>query len=273
MSALSSEQMILLERNLTSSYLPHLPALLPNNKSPDEVAKKNLSRAFSAFVIRHLADASEKEAAESIVDDFDDFGIDAIFYDAPDQTVFIVQSKIKTSQQFSQNEALAFCQGIRKLLKQDYSGFNQHVQIRITEITDALDNCNVIRLVVAHTGDGISKHAVDAVNEVIHDKTHGEERLFSSIVDFGSDRIIAGLQTSKAYKRVDATVSILQCSKISGPPETYYGVIKLMDMVTLHKKWDKALYTKNIRTFLGHQTEVNSSIQKTLETDPADFFT
>lgn len=272
MSAISQEQMILLEKNLASSYLPYLPALIPNKKSPEEIAKKNVSRAFSAFVVRHLADASEKEAAESVVDDFDDYGVDSIFYSASTQTVFIVQSKIKASQQFSQEEALAFCQGIRKLLKQDFSGFNQHVQNRVTEITDALDTCNSIQLVIAHTGSGISKHAADAVSEVINDETHGEERLASNIVDFDSVRIALSLQASKAFKRVDATISIQKCSKIEGPPATYYGVIKLADMIALHKLWDKALYTKNIRTFLGHETEVNTSIQRTLGTNPGRFF-
>jgi hypothetical protein len=47
--------------------------------------------------------------------------------------------------------------------------------------------------------------------------------------------------------------------------------MKLEDLVELHQKHDKALYAKNIRTFLGHKTPVNSSIQETLATRPKDF--
>ena len=43
------------------------------------------------------------------------------------------------------------------------------------------------------------------------------------------------------------------------------------DLVDLHEKYGKALYEKNIRTFLGHKTEVNSAIQKTLADQPESF--
>lgn len=271
MSALTPDYLTLLHSNLISSYLPHLPPLVPHKKSADDVQKKNLSRCFSAFTIRHLTDIGEVEAAQAVVDDFDDYGLDAIYYHAPAETVYLIQSKLKASQQFTQEEALAFCQGIRKLLKQDLDDFNAHVQARRLEITDALDNCSAIQLVVAHTGSGISKHAKDAVDELIADETHGEDRLKPTLIDFDAIKVVAGLQTSKAHRRVDARIAIQKCSLVAEPRTTYFGLVKLRDLVALHMKWDKALYDKNIRTFLGHHTEVNISIQKTLRENPEHF--
>ena len=43
------------------------------------------------------------------------------------------------------------------------------------------------------------------------------------------------------------------------------------DLIKLHTKHDKALYDKNIRTFLGHKTDVNTSIRETLATKPEHF--
>jgi hypothetical protein len=189
MSALTPDYLTLLHSNIISSYLPHLPPLVPHKKSADDVQKKNLSRSFSAFTILHLTDIGEVEAAQAVVDDFDDYGLDAIYYHAPAETVYLIQSKLKASLQFTQEEALAFCQGIRKLLKQDLDDFNAHVQARRFEITDALDNCSAIQLVVAHTGSGISKHAKDAVDELIADETHGEDRLKPTLIDFDAIKV------------------------------------------------------------------------------------
>jgi hypothetical protein len=76
-------------------------------------------------MLRHLLGISEKVASESVIDDFDDVGIDAIYFHGPSQTLYLVQSKFKKGEEFKQDEALAFCQGVRKLLIQDFVGFNR----------------------------------------------------------------------------------------------------------------------------------------------------
>jgi hypothetical protein len=148
MSSLEAHFRVLLETALESEIVPHLPALLDTSKPPEEQRRKNLSRAFSAFSLKNLVGISPAEAAKAVVDDFDDCGVDAIYFHAPTDTVYIVQSKLKAAEQFSQEEALAFCQGVRKLIKQDFGGFNQHIQMRTTEIEGALDDCSHIQLVV-----------------------------------------------------------------------------------------------------------------------------
>ena len=96
----------------------------------DQQRRKNLSRAFSAFALNRICGISVNDAVAAVVDDFDDFGVDAVYYHARSETLYLVQAKLKASEQFTQDEALAFCQGIRKLIKQDFTGFNKNVQDR-----------------------------------------------------------------------------------------------------------------------------------------------
>ena len=173
MSALEPHHLVLLQNNLTERYLARLPQLLKKDKPAGEMEKKNLSRAFSAFALHHITGVPESEAAQAVVDDFVDVGVDAIYYYPPTETVYLVQSKLKASEQFSLPEALAFCQGVRKLLQQDFTGFNQHVERRQQEILNALEDCSAIQLVVAHVGSGISNHAKTAVQELLSDESHG----------------------------------------------------------------------------------------------------
>lgn len=271
MAALSADYMVLLETALARDFVPHLPPLQDQKKPAEEQRKKNLSRAFSAFVLHKLCDISPADAAAAVVDDFDDFGIDAIYYQGSSETLFLVQGKLKASEEFSQEEANAFCQGARRLIKLDFSGFNGHVTKRQAEIEGALETCSHIQLVIAHTGAGISNHAQAAIKDLLNDDGHGEERLKKTPVDYGSDRVAADLQAGQAYPQVDANLTLHDWASSMAPRKTYFGLVKVADLVSLHEKYGKALYAKNIRVFLGQTTEVNRSIRDTLATSPADF--
>jgi hypothetical protein len=271
MSLLEQHYMVMLCNTLDEEYIPHLPLLLNTTRPIDEQQRKNRSRAFSAFALHNICGIAKQDAAQSVVDDFDDYGVDAVYYHALTESLYLVQSKLKAAEEFSQQEALAYCQGVRKLITQDFDGFNRNVQKRMVEIEDALDNCSHIQLVIAHTGAGISRHAKDAIEELLADEDHGEERLRKQVIDYDSKRTVADLQGSQAYERVDADLWVLNCTRVDEPRLTYFGLVRLLDLVGLHEKHGNALYEKNIRTFLGHKTEVNASIQRTLEAKPQEF--
>jgi len=85
----------MLEKVLAADFVAHLPLLLDASKPADQQARKNLSRAFAAFAISKLCEIPPKSAAAAVVDDFDDYGIDAIHYHAASETLFVVQAKLK----------------------------------------------------------------------------------------------------------------------------------------------------------------------------------
>ena len=268
---MEAQYFALLETALNSEFVPSLPPLLDTNKPTAEQTRKNLSRSFSAFALHNICGVSKADAAKSVVDDFDDFGVDAIYYDAPTDTLYLVQAKLKESEQFSQNEALAFCQGVRKILREDFTGFNKNVQDRVTEIEDAVENCSRIQLVVAHTGSGISQHAQKALTELLEDDEQEDERLQSTVIDYDSVRTLADLRAGKGYAKINLELTIQKCSTVQEPRVTYFGLVNLEVLIDLHRKHGKGLYERNIRTFLGHRTEVNTSIEKTLADAPQDF--
>ena len=144
-----------------------------------------------------LCDVAPKEAADAVVDDYEDFGLDAIYYHGPSETLYLVQAKLKSGATFSQEEANVFVQGIRKLIAQDFSGFNNDINKRQIAIEDAVENCSRIELVVAHVGAGLSHHGSLAFQQLLSDETHGEERFAPAVVDFDAARIVDRLQQGK----------------------------------------------------------------------------
>lgn len=272
MAALAPQYMIILKKVLEERFVPFLPPLL-GNAQPAAQAAKQLSRAFSGFALHKLLNLSPVDAAKAVVDDFNDKGLDAIHYDVRSETLYLVQAKLKESEQFKQEDAHAFCEGIRLLLKQEFAAFNANVQSRQADIEAALDACSQIRLVVPYTGDGVSQNATDALQALLDDEDLDEERLADPVRFYSADDITRDLLAERAYEPVHAQIGLLKHEKIEEPRVTYYGVVRLADLVALHKSHGKALYERNIRYFLGStKSDVNKAIKSTLHDNPKEFF-
>jgi AIPR protein len=272
MAALEPQYMTILKKVLAARFVPSLPPLLGKVSAADQAAKQ-LSRAFSAFALHKLLDITPQAAAASVVDDFQDKGIDAIHYDAPSETLYLLQTKLKESEQLKQDDALPFCEGIRLLLKQDFSAFNANVQNRKADIESALDSCSHIKLVVPYTGDGVSKTASDAMQALLDDEDLDEVRLAKQVEYYTAVEITRDLLAEQAYRPVHIDITLQKSQSIETPRSTIYGIAKLTDLVTLHKDKGKALYERNIRYFLGsNKSDVNRAIKTTLHDDPASFF-
>lgn len=272
MAALDPQYMAILKKVLADRFVPFLPPLVGNAR-PAEQAAKQLSRAFSAFVLHKLLDITPRKAAASVVDDFNDKGIDAIHYDELTETLYLLQTKLKETEQFKQEDALPFCEGVRLLLRQDFTAFNDNVQQRKADIEGALDACSHIKLVVPYTGDGVSKTASDALQALLDDEDLDDERLASQVVYYTAADVTRDLLAEQAYRPVHAEIALYKQEKIETPRTTYYGVARLEDLVDLHEMHGKALYERNIRYFLGSSgSDVNKAIKGTLHDDPASFF-
>lgn len=273
MAALEPHHMAVLKKVLAERFVPLLPPLLDTTKPAAEQQVKQLSRAFSAFVLHKLLDITPQSAAASVMDDFNDKGIDAVYYDEDSETLYLLQTKLKESEQFKQDDALPFCEGIRLLIRQEFAGFNQNFQNRKADIEAALDACSHIKLVVPYTGDGISKTASDALQALLDDEDLDEERLDKQVEYYTAAEIVRDLLAEQAYQPVHTDIGLQKHAKVENPRTTYYGIARLADLVALHKDKGKALYERNIRYFLGSsKSDVNKAIKTTLRDAPADFF-
>lgn len=273
MTAISAEHLQALKLILDDRYVSLLPDLIPRNDSTEEEnAAKQISRAFNAFVIQKHFDISAQDAASSVVDNFNDNGIDAIYYDESNKCLAVLQGKLHASQDFGQQEAQDFKAGVDLLLKQQYETFNQNVKDRISRIEHYLDECDTIKLIVACTGHQISHHAKTRLNNFAASEEKEDERLSSEVEYIEADKISEWLIAEHQIPQVDAKLKIEKSQKTTNSRLMVHGIIALSDLVELHNEYKKALYEKNIRYFLGsRKSQVNSAIKKTLESQPENF--
>jgi hypothetical protein len=270
MAAISDDQLAALKATLVRDFVPHLPPLLTPSSVASKNDEKNVARALAGFAVAKLCGIDPMEAAQSVVDDGNDYGIDAIYYHAATETLHIVQSKLKASS-FVQDDALAFCQGLKKIISQDFSGFNANILKRQVELEDAVSDCSQIVPVVIHTGPGLVPHAEKALSDCLSEERDEDDRIALAITNYDSDRIVACLRESQAYNRVDAKMALKPWRFHDQPRQTYFGFVALADLAKLFKRDGLALFAKNIRNPLGHQTDVAKAIRETLANDPQNF--
>ena len=211
-------------------------------------------------------------ATRSVVDDYDDGGIDAVYMYEPTGTLYLVQVKLRSGAEFQQAEAQDFTAGVRRFLAGEFAGFNAHIQARIAELEDVLDRCNHVQLVVASVGNGVSVHARAELDRLTQDANQDEKRLVHPFLDFGPVPIRASMDGQMAHPPVNAKLKIMKCKQISEPRETWIGTICVADLVELHKKHEDVLFDKNLRNPLGDKTDVNKAIFRSLKESPGNFF-
>tara|TARA_Y100001956_G_scaffold82845_1_gene106107 strand:+ start:878 stop:2671 length:1794 start_codon:yes stop_codon:yes gene_type:complete len=272
MPAIQPAMFTALKTLLNERYVPHLPPLLGAANAANK-PEKQTARALSAFTLQALFAVDPKTAAHAVVDDYNDNGVDAIYYHETDKTLYFVQSKLKASEQFQLAEAQAFLSGIKLLIAKQYDQFNQNVKNQAGAIDRALDECDQIKLLIAYTGDGISIQASNEIQRVIQAEIdEGEEQLQLQIIDFGPQQIEEMLRQEQAIKLVNDKIRIHKYRSAEGQRKTYFGIVKVSDLIKLHNKHGKGLYEKNIRYFIGSgKRGVNSAIKETLKNEPQHF--
>lgn len=271
--AMTKDQLVLLKSKLQDTFVQHLPPLLDKTTKSEHQQAKNISRAFAAFALHKLCGVDHVTAAKAVVDDYEDNGLDAIYYHQVSRRLYLVQGKLKEDESFKQPDAMSFTKGVRDLLKQDYGVFNKNVQERQNEIEAALDDCNQIILVVAHTSDTVAVHAVNVLQQFLGGRDDIDERLTEIYTDYGPNEVLRDLLDQYALHPVDDIVTLYGCEKVNKPRITYYGQAKLKDLANLFVKHGNALLDKNIRHYLGVETSgVNREIHRSLKERPEQFF-
>ena len=272
MAAIQEPMLNALREILQERYVPYLPPLLGNADQANK-PRKQVSRAFSAFVLQTCFGIDPETAAKAVIDDYDDHGVDAVYYHDEDKTLYFVQSKLKATEQFQLGEAQSFTAGVKLLINKNFGTFNQNVKNLEATIEDALDECDNIKLIAAFTGDGISIQALNHITQFIQDEQEeGDEQLQDDLVKFDAESVEEALRQEQAIKLVNDKIRIHKYRAVNEPRKTYYGIVSVSDLVGLHEKHGKGLYEKNIRYFIGAgRRGVNAAIKKTLLNEPENF--
>lgn len=232
-----------------------------------------LTRAYAAYSLQVIAGVSEDIAAKSITDGVNDNGIDAVLFDRTTKILWLVQSKWKKkgTGEPESGDTFKFCDGIRKIIENDFDSFNSKIKKKQDDIEEALNDYTVkIHLILAYTGsDKLSTHNSDAINRLLKDINDDSEELisFETFTLSKAHKALAGLSEGRP---INSEITIEHVEKIDMPYKMVYGIVNGSVFAHLWDKYKNKLFSENIRGFLGDSV-VNEDMQDTILRCPENF--
>jgi hypothetical protein len=245
-----------------------------DRKPEKEKEKAFLTRSLSAFALSQLAGISDSLAATCVIDGYDDNGIDAIYYDANDNKVYIVQSKWMDSGRDSpkQGDIQKFLKGFKDFLNADFSQFNDKLKNMKDVLSEALYNAQVrFVLVITYTGSQplSEKHAKRDLENLLKELNDPIELVTYQVL---SQRELYNAAEGLAEgSPINLDILIRDWGQIDHPYLAYYGQLDALDIANWWQSYSDRLFAPNLRKFLGN-TEVNESIIGTLINNPEKFW-
>jgi len=263
-----SEKKARISAALEQRFFKYIPKKAAN--WPEEQHRLDrLSRSLAAYTIVALTDVGDEVGANALMDGGNDNGIDAIYYDKISLKLIIVQSKFKGKDQGeapNQADVLKTISGTKKVLAKDIGNFNKAFQDKFDEIEMAIDTIGVsIHVVIACLGDELGPHALEDLEKAKLEISGLTWELFSC------SAICRALDDEQNIESVSVELSLENCQTILQPRKAIYGQVKAKALAALVQAHGKNLFQKNIRQYLG-SVAVNTSIEKTVRSNPADFF-
>lgn len=233
-----------------------------------------LTRGLAAWVVTQLGGMTPEQTAASVTDGYGDNGIDAIAVDAENSVVYVVQSKWdqKGTGSPALGDVLKFIQGFRDIINAEFDRFNDKVRAKQQQLEAALGDPDVrFVLVVAHTGqEPLSEEARNAVDDLLSELN---EPIDTASFEMLTQRELHGFLTRDVHGAPpDLAVTLYDWGATQEPYAAYYGQVDASEVAVWFRKHGVRLFDKNIRQFLGQDSEVNASIIHTLRNQPDRFW-
>lgn len=234
-----------------------------------------ISRCLAAFGIFYISGASPKLCGGAVVDGGGDNGIDALYFDSKRDRLIILQSKfIKNGTgEPSLAEVKTFKDGVFDILDLKLARFNSKIQAKRSDI-ESINRFGVkVDIVLVHTGRStLAQPATEEIQELL--KTLNGEDDENPLYEFyqvSLERIFTKLSRGDQSRSIDLQYHLSEWGKIESPFLSFYGRIKGEILANWWNDHQERLFTENIRQLLG-DTDVNSQIRETVDTEPENFW-
>lgn len=246
---------------------------LSDAKSQQERDDFFLARSFAAYTLQVLSNIEPNIAVQSIVDGYDDNGLDAIYFDRKNKLLWLLQSKwIKNGVgEPETGEVSKFKSGVIDLVELQLDRFNDKVRRKENDIIEALEDPLVkIKTVLAFTGkDELSEHNQRIIDDLLSELNDPTELAYFDLFSLKSaHRSLVGILEGQPIK---AELILSNWGKVDEPYYAIYGTISGSDIAHIWADNRNRLLSENIREFIGF-SEVNEDIINTILNEPQNFY-
>jgi hypothetical protein len=243
------------------------------HSDPKQVHKAFLTRALGMLAVSQLAEVPLEDLGPYVTDGSKDGGIDLIYFDAKESTLYLVQTKWHEEGHGSieLGDALKFVDGIRKVLDNDLDLLNDRIKARKSDIERAVFDANAkFVLVVAHTGqENLSDEVAGALKSYVDAQNDTSELMFDKVLTQAD--LHRAVAAGFAGAPISVEVQVSGWGQVREPHYAIYGQVCASDIAVWYQEHGNRLFESNLRQFLTGST-VNQDIVNTLLERPLDFW-
>ena len=258
-----------IRKRLETDFEPHIDMSDYCQHSPEERAKSLTSRALAALTVAANASISVAEACESVVDESNDAGLDAIGVSVVRGEVYVVQSKTSAGGP-SPTEVLKFAQGIRYLLDWDWEALGPKARRRRSEFEEAMEGDVKVIAIYSYLGsNGPNEEALRIIGRLTEEVNASGEILefrFEGLREnFERRNTASGLGSPEYDLTLDRWITM------SDYRSEIMGIVSASQLAELVDAFGDRLFDKNIRAIL-RSTETNGILDATIRDAPSEFW-
>lgn len=244
-----------------------------HHEDAGQIHKVFLTRALSALAVSSLADVELEGLCSNITDGQKDGGIDLIYFDAAERTLYLAQTKWHDDGHGSieLGDVLKFIEGVRKVLDDDVESLNEKIRARRPDIERALYDANAkFVLVLAHTGqEPLADEVSNAILSYVASQNDTSELMTLRVMRQGD--LHQAVAEGVAGAPISLEVQLSGWGQIREPYFAVYGQVCAADVANWMRQFGSRLFESNLRQFLGGSV-VNEDIVATLVERPNDFW-
>ena len=227
------------------------------------------SMAFLFLVAKTMFDLTDEETLDSIVDGGNDFGVDVLWFEPPDQgelTISLIQGKYKTKldgdASFPGNDIVKMIDAIGALFDPERPvTLNERLNRRVEEVRSFIVDGAIPRVTAIAANNG-ERWTQEAQQRIDHASTD-----FGDLVEWrhvGSEELLSMLQ---APKPIDAELQLTGQATVEPFDfrRVLMGRMSVGRVARLADDYSNQLFEKNIRRYLGLAgNRVNEAVAHTL---------
>lgn len=236
--------------------------------------KTFLSRSLALYGIMMNTDCTVEEIQNSLTDGYHDNGIDAVFCDDNQRTMYLVQSKWSSegNHSISQGDTSNFISGIGKILNGNFCGFNQKFDSLKISINKAISSTEYkIKVIIIYTSNqSFSEECQEIIESFINSANDGIEIISYSILQLKDVYKSLAEQTNSTINLDNICLQDFGILERNEKEIGYYGKLPISIVASWWKEHGLHLFSKNIRYYQG-DTEVNTGIKNVLLNEPENF--
>ena len=244
-----------------------------SHSDANQIQKAFLTRGLGALAVSQLAEIPLEELPQYVTDGTKDGGIDLIYFDSKERTLYLTQSKWHEDGHGSieLGDALKFIEGVRKVLDNDLDQLNERINSRKTDIERAVFDANAkFVLVLAHTGqEDLSGEVAGAFESYVESQNDTSELMFLRVLT--QVDLHKAVATGAVGAPIAIEVQMTGWGQAREPHHAIYGQVCASDIAAWMQTHGNRLFESNLRQFLGGST-VNQDLVATLVERPHDFW-